>query len=161
VLSSGSAIELRLGQNASALGARALLRRICTGGTVWPVALQSSVPTLLRRFRLIAWLEGVSFLLLLGIAMPLKYLAGLPLAVRVVGMAHGVLFVAYVVFVVLFLVRRHWSLARAAEAFGLSLVPFGTFVLDRSLKEELAALSSAASLVDARGEKAGQRVPRT
>jgi integral membrane protein len=94
----------------------------------------------LRRFRWIAWLEGVSFLILLGIAMPLKYLAGLPLAVRVVGMAHGVLFVAYAVLVLLLLVRRHWSLGRAAEAMGLSLVPFGTFVLDRSVKEELAAL---------------------
>lgn len=95
---------------------------------------------LLRRFRWIAWLEGVSFLILLGIAMPLKYLADLPLAVRVVGMAHGVLFVAYAVLVLLLLVRRHWSLGRAAEAMGLSLVPFGTFMLDRSLKEELAAL---------------------
>lgn len=98
---------------------------------------------LLRRFRLIALLEGVSFLVLLGIAMPLKYLAGMPLAVRVVGLAHGLLFVAYVGLALALLVRRQWTPWRAAEALGLSLVPFGTFVLDRSLKAELAALAPA------------------
>ncbi|HTO03360.1 MAG TPA: DUF3817 domain-containing protein, partial [Opitutus sp.] len=48
--------------------------------------------TPLSRLRFIGWWEGVSFLVLLGIAMPLKYLAGEPAAVRVVGMAHGILF---------------------------------------------------------------------
>ena len=47
----------------------------------------------LNRLRVVAFWEGVSFLVLLGVAMPLKYLAGWPLAVRVVGMAHGILFI--------------------------------------------------------------------
>jgi integral membrane protein len=50
---------------------------------------------LLKRFRLVATLEGISFLVLLFVAMPLKYFAGMPKAVSVVGMAHGLLFVAY------------------------------------------------------------------
>jgi integral membrane protein len=91
---------------------------------------------LTRWFRWVALLEGVSFLLLLGIAMPLKYLAGYPLAVRVVGSAHGALFVAYVLLVMaLYLVAR-WPLSRVAQALVLSVVPFGTFALDRRLREE-------------------------
>lgn len=89
--------------------------------------------TLLGRFRLIALLEGISYLLLLFIAMPLKYFADMPLAVRVTGMAHGVLFVAYAALVAALLARGSFSFARAAWAMLMSIVPFGTFVLDRQL----------------------------
>lgn len=98
--------------------------------------------SLLHRFRWIALLEGASFVLLLFVAMPLKYFAGMPLAVRVVGLAHGLLFLSYVGLLIALLARRQWSIARAAEAFGLGLVPFGPFVLDRSLRRELAALAA-------------------
>ena len=56
-----------------------------------------SLKTSLGRLRVIGWWEGVSFLLLLGVAMPLKYFADWPLGVRYVGMAHGILFLLYVV----------------------------------------------------------------
>jgi integral membrane protein len=102
------------------------------------MATPVSAHDLIRRFRVIALLEGASFLILLGIAMPLKYFAGMPLAVRVVGMAHGMLFVAYLALVAALLYRRQWSLGRAGEAMMMSVLPFGTFVFDRSLKEELA-----------------------
>jgi integral membrane protein len=92
--------------------------------------------TLLARFRLVAFLEGVSFLVLLFIAMPLKYFADMPLAVRIVGMAHGVLFIAYALLVALLLARGTFSFARAAWAMLMSLVPFGTFVLDRQLARD-------------------------
>lgn len=92
--------------------------------------------TLLARFRLVAFVEGVSFLVLLFVAMPLKYFAGMPMPVRVVGMAHGVLFIAYALLVALLLARGRFSLARAAWAMWMSLVPFGTFVLDRQLARE-------------------------
>jgi len=90
-----------------------------------------------ERFRRIALLEGVSFVVLLGIAMPLKYLADLPLAVRVVGMTHGVLFIIYSFMVLGFWLRDEWSLKRAAQAMGWSIVPFGTFILDRELRLDL------------------------
>ena len=100
--------------------------------------------TSLDRFRLVAFLEGLSFLVLLFVAMPLKYLAGLPQAVRVVGMAHGVLFVAFVLLLVQVAVERGWSVRRVAAAFGASLGPCGTFALDRSLAREAATVRTVA-----------------
>jgi integral membrane protein len=96
---------------------------------------------LLRLFRWIALLEGVSFLLLLGVAMPLKYVAGQPQGVRVIGMAHGLLFITYVLLLLTLVVKRWCSVRKAIKAFGLSLLPFGTFLLDRSLRADLADLA--------------------
>ena len=87
----------------------------------------------LGRLRLVAILEGVSFLVLLLIAMPLKYLAGQPQAVRHVGMAHGVLFVVYVLLVIQVAIERRWSFGKTALALGASVFPFGTFWADRRL----------------------------
>jgi len=100
---------------------------------------------LTRCFRWVALFEGVSFLLLLGVAMPLKYMAGYPIAVRLVGSAHGALFVTYVLLVAaLFLVQR-WPLSRVAQALVLSVVPFGTFALDRRLREESTPAAASSS----------------
>ncbi|WP_206512960.1 DUF3817 domain-containing protein [Larkinella soli] len=98
--------------------------------------MPSLLSTSLGRFRLVAVLEGISYLVLLGIAMPLKYLAGWPQAVKVVGWAHGVLFVAYLVTLLAVWVGRRWSFGRVVVAFLASLIPFGTFWLDRKLKQE-------------------------
>lgn len=103
----------------------------------------------LRRFRLVALLEGVSFVLLLFVAMPLKYLAGLPLAVRIVGMVHGLLFIAFVYALFRAAGERDWPIGRMAVAFVSSLIPFATFVFDRSLRREIEALGAAP--VPARG----------
>ena len=82
--------------------------------------------------------EGISYLLLLGVAMPLKYMAGMPEAVRVLGSIHGFLFVLFMA--VLFRVwqTQKWPYERVAMAFLLSIVPFGTFYLDKKLREEAA-----------------------
>ena len=102
--------------------------------------------TPLSRFRAIAQLEGLSFLLLLFIAMPLKYLAGMPLGVKVVGWAHGMLFVLYLLLLGEVAVVHRWPLVRILGAFIASLVPFGTFVLDARLRrEEQAPTEPAAS----------------
>jgi integral membrane protein len=98
--------------------------------------------TPLDRFRSIALLEGASFVLLLGIAMPLKYLAGMPMAVKVVGWAHGLLFVLYVAALFDVASAAKWPLTRVAWAFLASLVPFGTFVLEAQLRKETAAAPS-------------------
>lgn len=85
------------------------------------------------RVRAIGKIEGVSFLLLMGVAMPLKYLAGMPLAVTWVGWAHGVLFVAFVLVLLQAWAGGALSLGKSALAFVAALLPFGPFLIDRRL----------------------------
>jgi integral membrane protein len=93
--------------------------------------------TSLRQFRTIALLEGASFLVLLFIAMPLKYLAGMPLPVRIMGSVHGLLFVLFVVALIRVSRDRHWPSRRSLTAFVSSLLPFGTLVFDRAVRHEM------------------------
>ncbi|HEU4580047.1 MAG TPA: DUF3817 domain-containing protein [Polyangiaceae bacterium] len=101
--------------------------------------LSASARASLERLRLIGKIEGVSFLVLLGIAMPLKYAAGLPMAVKVVGWAHGVLFVLFVAS--LWAARREAKLPDRLSAlvFIAALLPFGPFVIDRRLEQMVSA----------------------
>ncbi len=94
--------------------------------------------TALHQFRIAALLEGWSYLILLFIAMPLKYAVGIPLAVRVVGSVHGFLFITFIIALYRVLVARNWPLRRALRGFLYSLLPFGAFVFDRSLVREIA-----------------------
>lgn len=82
-------------------------------------------------FRYSGWLEGGSYLLLLLVAMPLKYMWGDPRMVSVVGMAHGLLFVLYVGLAFAMYDREDWSLRTLAGALVASALPFGPFVFDR------------------------------
>lgn len=100
----------------------------------------------LRLFRLVALAEGVSFVVLLFIAMPLKYLGGLPLAVRIAGSLHGLLFIAFVLALIQVSIARGWPVGRALLAFLSSIVPFATFVFDRSLRREIAAEAASSSV---------------
>jgi len=79
-------------------------------------------------------LEGISYLVLLLIAMPFKYFFDYPLAVTIVGAMHGVLFVAYVIMVAFIFVTKRWSYFWAVWAVFLAFIPFGTFYLDKQLK---------------------------
>ena len=88
----------------------------------------------LGRLRLVALAEGVSYVLLLGIAMPLKYLYDKPEFVRVVGMAHGVLFVLLIVALLHAHLRHKWGLFFSSLVFLSSLVPLGAFWMERRLK---------------------------
>ncbi|MEO7314161.1 MAG: DUF3817 domain-containing protein [Ginsengibacter sp.] len=90
----------------------------------------------LGRFRLVAISEGISYLLLLFIAMPLKYLAGIPDAVKYPGWVHGLLFMLYILALISVKVDRNWSIAKTALAFVISLIPFGAFFFDKSLRKE-------------------------
>ena len=92
--------------------------------------------TTLGRLRVIALIEGVSFLLLLGIAMPLKYMAGIPIAVKVAGWIHGVLFIGFCLALMQVWSEHDWPLKRVATTFVAALLPFGPFVLDRRLAAE-------------------------
>lgn len=95
---------------------------------------------ILNRFRMIALTEGVSFIVLLGIAMPLKYFANLPQAVKYVGWAHGVLFVAFIFFMFEVFTAFKKPFFWLVKAFIASLLPFGTFLLDKELKKEALSL---------------------
>jgi integral membrane protein len=84
----------------------------------------------IKRLRIIAWLEGISFLVLIFVAMPLKYFADEPWLNKQVGMAHGLLFVLYVILVIEVKLALNWSLKKTAIALGASIVPFGTFYIN-------------------------------
>ena len=93
--------------------------------------------TSLGRLRIIGWWEGVSFLVLLGVAMPLKYIAGWPDAVRVVGMAHGILFCLYVLAALQAALDHEWPWKRTALVMLASVLPAGPFIIDaRILRAE-------------------------
>jgi len=92
--------------------------------------------TPIGRLRAIGMLEGVSFLLLLGVAMPLKYFTGKTEAVSVVGMAHGVLFVIYCFALLQVKLAHRWSVRKALKPFIAAFLPFGPFLIDRELRTE-------------------------
>ena len=102
--------------------------------------------TAIRHVRTVGLLEGASFLVLLAIAMPLKYLAGMPAAVSVVGMAHGLLFLLYLGVIGNAVVTVPWPYSRAALLVVAALLPFGPFLLDRRLRDEQRAREARQSL---------------
>jgi integral membrane protein len=95
--------------------------------------------------RQVARVEAVSFLVLLCVAMPLKYFAGMPLAVKIVGWIHGLLFVIFCVALLRALLAARWPLGRAVMLFVAALLPFGPFVVDRRMREWEAEFSRDAA----------------
>ncbi len=87
---------------------------------------------MLKALRLTGFLEGVSYLLLF-FTMYLKYIQEMPLPNKVVGMAHGLLFVAYCGLVIYVAHEHRWDKKTAALALFASLIPFGTFVADKKI----------------------------
>ncbi|MGE0645518.1 MAG: DUF3817 domain-containing protein [Nitrospira sp.] len=90
----------------------------------------------IQRFRMTALAEGSSFLLLLFVAMPMKYVMGMPRAVTVVGAIHGILFLAYVAQLAKLRTTYQWDNRFSLYAFLASLLPFGPFVFDKHLREK-------------------------
>lgn len=89
----------------------------------------------LSALRWTGYLEALSYVLLVGLAMPLKYAFDSPHAVRWIGMAHGLLFVAYLVAVARSARAHRWPLTKIGAALVASMVPFGPFVIDESLRD--------------------------
>ena|SRR5688572_19539244 len=89
--------------------------------------------TAIGRFRTIAITEGISFLVLLFIAMPLKYFAGIPEAVTVVGWLHGLLFVLYMIAGLDVRKVHKWNGKKVFIAVMAAFLPFGPFLLDNYL----------------------------
>lgn len=90
----------------------------------------------LKTFCRIAVAEGISYILLLGIAMPLKYLNDMPGPVKYVGWLHGLLFVLYCIYLLIVWIKLKWTFGKVLLAFFASLLPFATFILDRKLRKE-------------------------
>ncbi|MCX2431040.1 MULTISPECIES: DUF3817 domain-containing protein [unclassified Pedobacter] len=93
-------------------------------------------------FRKVAVAEGISYLLLLFVAMPLKYWAHLPLYVKYTGWAHGLLFVMYAATLIMAWQEQKWTFGKAVLIFFASLLPFAPFIVDRKLKDERAESAS-------------------
>ena len=90
---------------------------------------------MIKNLRILGNIEGISYLILLGLAMPLKYYFGIPEAVKLVGMAHGVLFLAYCLLLALCMKKFVWKLGFGIYLFIATLIPFGTFITDRKLRD--------------------------
>jgi integral membrane protein len=91
--------------------------------------VKSPIPFLRR----IAFFEGVSFLLLLCVAMPLKYRFDMPMAVKIVGWLHGILFIILCASLIDTKMTAKWSFGRTATIFIAALLPLGPFVVDRRM----------------------------
>jgi len=100
----------------------------------------------LHLLRYSALTEGVSWLMLLFIAMPLKYVWGDPSFVKVVGMAHGVLFIALVMLLIQTFIDEEINKKEAIKIFIASFIPFGTFITDKSLREIIQEQNGAKEL---------------
>jgi integral membrane protein len=96
--------------------------------------------TSVGRLRAIGLIEGISFLLLIGVAMPLKYLAGMPLAVTLAGWLHGLLFMAFCVALTQAHQEAQWGSVRSLAFLIAALLPFGPFLIDRRLRRHDEAL---------------------
>lgn len=92
--------------------------------------------TPLGRFRTVSAVEGLSYGLLVFVAMPLKYGLDMPQMVRAMGMAHGVLFVAFVFTLLMAMSARKWSVLRAAMLLVASMIPLGALWIERTCSAE-------------------------
>ena len=98
----------------------------------------SLTKTNIGRLRIVGFLEGISYLLLMGIAMPLKYIWEMPEATIGIGYAHGILFVLYVTLILPAKMEHNWDIKTSFLVFIASLLPFGTFVADTKIfKKEI------------------------
>ena len=88
----------------------------------------------IQTLRVVGFLEGLSFLLLLFIAMPMKYMFDNPILVKYVGMGHGVLFILFLIVLFAVCEKQKWSITIFLMGLAASILPFGPFVFDRKLK---------------------------
>jgi len=102
-----------------------------------PVDIKDEQNSSLKTLTIVGYLEGTSFLLLLGIAMPLKYMMGIPEGVKYLGMAHGLLFIAYIVILMGTANKVKMPLWAMPTGVIASVLPFGPFVFDALLKKSL------------------------
>jgi len=88
-----------------------------------------------KRFGLINSIEGYSYLLLLFIAMPMKYMMDIAVATKIVGSIHGALFIIFMILLVIAWQDAKWSIKESALFFLAALVPFGTFFTKKQIQK--------------------------
>lgn len=88
----------------------------------------------IRHLRILSIVEGISMLLLLFVAMPLKYVFGNAVAVKYIGMTHGWLFIAFMVVLLVVSHQRKWDVVTFLQGVIAAILPFGPFVFERKLK---------------------------
>jgi integral membrane protein len=86
---------------------------------------------MLKFFKTLALLEGTSLLLLFLFAMPMKYMFHEPFFVKIIGMAHGLLFIGYIILAIILKIEQNWSFKKFSIVCLASVVPFGTFYVDK------------------------------
>lgn len=91
---------------------------------------------MINLYRKTAVIEGISYLILLFVAMPLKYFFNIPEAVQYFGWIHGILFLAFILFLLMASIQYRWSFGRIALYLVASLLPVVPFLLDKKLAEE-------------------------
>ena len=90
----------------------------------------------IKKFRVVSFIEGLSYLTLLFVAMPIKYFGGNPIPVKIVGMTHGLFFLLFIYFLYAAATEYKWSKKFSLFAFVSSLTPFGMVFLDKYLKKK-------------------------
>lgn len=88
-----------------------------------------------KRFRLISAIEGLSFLILVFIAMPIKYIGENPYPVKIFGMVHGVLFIIFMISLFEAKIKQAWNISFVFQLFVLSLIPFGAILIERKVNK--------------------------
>ncbi len=86
---------------------------------------------MIKIFKIIAFLEGISLLLLLFFAMPMKYIYEQPIFVKTIGMAHGLLFIGYILLAIMLKIEEKWEIKKFAIICIASIIPFGTFYIEK------------------------------
>jgi integral membrane protein len=86
---------------------------------------------MLKFFKKLALVEGISALLLFFFAMPMKYIFGDPIYVKYIGMAHGILFTLYIIFATFLKFSEKWNVTKYIEICLASIPPFGTFYIEK------------------------------
>ena len=89
----------------------------------------------IQTLRVVGFLEGISFLLLLFVAMPMKYIFDNPILVKYVGMGHGVLFILFLIVLFVVCEKHKWSLKMFILGLIASILPFGPVVFDAKIKK--------------------------
>jgi integral membrane protein len=91
---------------------------------------------MIKIFLITGFLEAMSYILLLGVAMPLKYILGISSPVTYIGWAHGALFIAYLGILGLLIIKNKWKWTYGILGFVAAMLPFGPFIFEKYLKKE-------------------------